>query len=174
MFKAWINMWKNTFNYTATVTLKNYWLALIMNVISMYVGIVPFALISKLFTSDAILVATIYLIVVHLPALSLYFRRANDANWRITTSIFMAIGCPILSGIIVGAFPSKPKGELWPRFYSITGKLFALSFGIFFYGGLLGALLYGDPTSIPWLCGGGLLLGTGTLIFVGAKIFFEK
>lgn len=174
MFRAWIHMWKNTFNYTATVTRKSYWSALIMNVIFMYIGVVPIALIAKLFTRDAILVATIYLTVVHLPALSLYFRRANDANWKITTSIFMAIGCPILSGIIVGIFPSIPKGNHFPRLYSIPCKLFALSFAFFFYGLLLSTLLYGDPTAFPWLCYTGLLLGTGTLVFSGVKMLFSK
>lgn len=174
MFKAWRDMWKNIFNYTGTVTRKNYWLALIMNVIAMYVAIVPFALIAKQFTSNATLMATIYLIAVHLPVLSLYFRRANDSNWKITTSIFMAIVCPALSGLIVGAFTSIPKNEYWPPFYSITSKLFALSFGLFFYGGILGILLYGDPTSIMWLSVSGLLLGTATLIFAGLKMFSGK
>ena len=174
MFKAWLDMWKNTLNYTGTVTRKTYWLALITNVMALFVGVVPFALIAKLFTSNATLFATIYLTVAHLPALSLYFRRANDANWKMTTALFMAVACPILSGSIVGAFPSVPKGQLWPPVYSVTGKLFALSFGLFFYGGLLGIILFSDPTSIPWLSCIGLFLGTGTLIFVGMKGLLGK
>ena len=47
MFKSWISMWKNAFNYTGTATRKDYWLALIMNVIVMYIGAIPCGLIAK-------------------------------------------------------------------------------------------------------------------------------
>ncbi len=171
MIKCWLSMWRNMFNYRGTVSRKEYWSACILNIPAMFIFCVPFALILRNFPISAEVASAIFIILFHIPAVALYFRRANDANWKITTTIFMAVGCPVLSGCIVGAFPSIPKGTLWPRFYSLTGKLFALSFGIFVYGGVLGILLFGDPTSIPWLSAGGVLLGGGTLMYVGVKLF---
>lgn len=174
MLKAWLNVWKNIFNYKGIVSRKEYWLACIMNVLAMYVFMVPYALILSTFPISADVCIGVFITVFLLPMVSLYFRRANDANWHLLTAIFMALVCPIISGLIVGAFPSIPKGAPWPRFYSITSKLFALSFGLFFYGGVLGVILYGDPTAMPFLCVAGLLLGTATLIFVGIKMFSSK
>ena len=174
MLKAWFNIWKNIFNYRGIVSRKEYWLANIMNVLVMYVFVIPYALIFRVLTLSVEICVVSFFIIFFTPVISLYFRRANDANWSVPTAVFMALGCPVVSGIIVGIFPSVPKGTPQPRFYSIIGKLFALSFGPFFYGGVLGMLLYGDPTAIPLLCGAGLLLGTATLIFVGMKMFFSK
>lgn len=39
------------------------------------------------------------------------------------------------------------------------------------YGGILGIMLYGDPTAAPHLCCIGLVLGAGTLIFIAIKMF---
>lgn len=174
MLKAWLNTWKNIFNYRGTVTRKEYWLACVMNVLTMYVFMVPYALILSMFPISADICSGVFITVFLLPMVSLYFRRANDANWKVLTALFMALSCPIVSGLIVGAFPSVPKGVAWPRFYAITCKLFVLSFGLFLYGGFLGVIFYDDPTAMPFLCVGGLLLGTATLIFVGIKMFFSK
>ena len=164
MCKAWIEMWKNTFNYTETVTRKGYWLALIMNVIAMYVGVIPYALLAKLITDNYVAVITVYLVVLHLPVLAIYFRRARGAGWKITTAIFLAVTIPVLSGLLVGIFShcgTVSKG------YSLIGKAFALSFGLFFYGGVLGIALYGDPTSIPFMPIAGILLASSILIIYG-------
>ena len=173
MLKNWLNIWKNIFNYSGTVSQKEYWLACIMNVPAMYIFIIPYALIMRNFPIPLEVIIVSFFVIFLAPSIALYFRRANDANWKALTALFMALGCPILSGLIVGAFPSVPKGVAWPRFYSIIGKLFAASYGLFFYGGVLGIIFYGDPVAIPLLPGAGLLLGTATLIFVGIRIFVE-
>lgn len=174
MLKTWLNTWKNIFNYSGTVSRKEYWLACIMNVPAMFIFVIPYALIMSNFQISVEICVVSFFTIFLTPAVALYFRRANDANWNALTALFMALGCPILSGLIVGMFPSVPKGVAWPRFYSITGKLFATSYGLFFYGGILGGIFYGDPTAMPLLCGAGLLLGTATLIFVGLKMRFSK
>lgn len=170
MFKAWKNMWKNIMNYTGSVSRKAYWHAIIMNVIFMYIAAIPYALLSMLFTDNVAIVVTVYAIAVHLPVLSLYFRRANDAGWKIGTAVYLAIVTPVLSGLIVGAIGysgNAGKGS------SLIGKIFALSFGLFFYGGLLGLALYNDPTAIPALPVTGLLLASFTLIGYGIKHWKE-
>ena len=174
MFKAWLNMWRNTFNYTGTATQKEYWLACILNVPIMYVLVIPFALIVKSFSISPEVASAIFLIAFHFPTLSLYFRRANDANWKTFTTLLLIIVTPIISGFIVGAFPSVPKGQRWPRFYSLIGKLFALSCGLFLYGGFLGIILHGDPIAFPGLSYAGLVLGTVTLFFAGTKVLLGK
>ena len=164
MFKAWKDMWKNTFNYTGTVTCKDYWLALIMNVIVMYVGVVPYALIAKNITDNVAVVVTIYLVAIHLPTLAIYFRRARSAGWKTGTAIYLAIITPIISGLIVGMILNC---RVVSKGYSMISKIFALSFGLFFYGGVLGLVLYGDPTAMPVMSILGLLLGSFTLIGYG-------
>ena len=137
MLKAWLNTWKNIFNYSGTVSRKEYWLACFMHVSAMFVFVIPYALIMRNLPISVEIVIVSFFILFLPPAVALYFRRANDANWKALTAVFMALGCPILSGLVVGAFPSVPKGVAWPRFYSITSKLFALGYGLFFYGGFL-------------------------------------
>lgn len=174
MLKIWLNTWKNIFNYRGTVTRKEYWLACIMNVPAMFVFAIPYALIIRNIPIPVDICIVPFFIIFLAPAVALYFRRANDANWKVLTALIMALGCPIISGLVVGVFPSVPKGAAWPRFYSIIGKLFALSFILFFYGGALGIIIYGDPTAVPLLCSAGLFLGAATLIFVGIKMLFSK
>lgn len=164
MFKAWKDMWKNTFNYTGTVIRKEYWLALIMNVIVMYVGVIPYALIAKNITDNFAVVVTIYLVAIHLPTLAIYFRRARDAGWKMGTAVYLAIITPIISGLIVGIISNC---RVVSKGYSLVAKIFALSFGLYFYGGVLGIILYDDPTAIPIVLMLGLLLGSFTLICYG-------
>ena len=158
MLKAWLNMWRNIFNYKGSASRKEYWLAIIMNVIAMYVGVIPCALLAALFADNVTAFITVYLIAVHLPVISLYFRRARGAGWKLGTTVYLAITIPVLSGLLVGAI-----------FHcgAVTAKALAMSFALFFYGGMLGLALYGDPGAIPFLPIAGLLLGTLTLIVYG-------
>lgn len=163
MFKAWINMWKNTFNYTGTVTRKDYWLALIMNVIAMYVLLIPYALVTIYITDNLPVAATIYLVVFNLPALSIYFRRARDAEWKTGTAIYTAITLPIISGLIVG-MPIKAE---YSKGDSLTLKILALSAAISLYSGVLSFILYGSPNELPVVTTSGIFLGAFTLIVYG-------
>lgn len=174
MLKAWLNIWPNAFNYTGKVSRKDYWWACIVHIAAMFIFAIPCGLMLRFLPISAETGSALFLIAFNIPMVALYFRRANDANWKPITTLFMAIGTPILSSLVVGVFPSLPKEAVWPRFYSVCGKLFALSFGLFFYGGVLGIILFDDVTAIPALSSAGLLLGSGTLIYVGYKMFFEK
>lgn len=106
---------ENIGNYSGTVSQKEYWFACILNVPAMFVFIVPFALILRNFSISPEVGSALFLIAFHVPALALYFRRANDVAWKPLTALFMAIVMPIVSGLIVGALPSVSKGTVWPR-----------------------------------------------------------
>lgn len=164
MIKAWTSMWKNTFNFTGTVTRKGYWLALIMNVIVMYAGAIPYALVAFNITDNVTAIVTIYIVIFHLPVLALYFRRARNTGWKTGTAVYNFVIIPILSGLIVGIL--SDRGTI-RKGYSFIAKTIALSFGLFFYGGVLGLALYGDPVAIPILPVSGLLLCSFTLIGYG-------
>ncbi len=161
MIKSWLLLWKNTFNYKGETSIKTYWLSLIANVIAMYILVFPyaliFALIAKYFTVDfdGVLMSIPYLVVVHLPVLSIYFRRTNDVGWRISTTIYLAIVIPVFSGIIVGILPAN---TITNKFGSLILKTLALGFGWFLYGIFLGIILYDDPTALMYLSAPGLLL----------------
>ena len=163
MFKAWINLWKNTFNFTGVTTRKEYWSAIIMNIIAMYILVIPYSLIFRAMGvswSFFKFVFVIYIVAFVLPIIALYFRRARDANWKITTALLMVVLIPCLNFLIVGMFPyRKSYGG-----YGIIGKLLAFSFALFFYGGMLGIILYNDPSAFPWLPIAGLLLASGVLL----------
>lgn len=165
MIKAWLDLWKNIFCYTGTVSRKEYWLALAANVIFMYLCVIPCALIVKCFTDDWLSFTVVYLIVVHLPVFSLYVRRARGAGWGIGGTLFYALVLPVISGLAVGILSSVPVS----RGRSIAARLFAISFALFFYGGVLGILINDDPVSIPALPMAGLALASATLIGYGVK-----
>ncbi len=163
MINAWFELWKNTFNYKGKMTRKSYWLALITNLIAMYVFVVPYALILRNFTTN-ILIVIPYLVIIHLPVISAYFRRANDAGFHVVTTIYLVLVIPIISGLFVGIFPSVrsiDKGR------GILGKLLALGFGLFLYGGFLGILIYDDPSALPYLPISGLIINSLSLIIYG-------
>lgn len=172
MIKSWLLLWKNTFNYKGKTSIKTYWLSLITNVIAMYIFVIPyaltFALIEKYFAAgfDSVIIPIPYLVVVHLPVLSAYFRRANDVGWRISTTIYLAIVIPIFSGIIVGILPAN---IITNKFGSLILKTLALGFGCFLYGIFLGIILYDDPTALIYLSAPGLLLCFILLICYGIK-----
>lgn len=163
MMKAWLCMWRNTVNFTGTATRKEFWLGLIMNLIAMYIGVVPYALILKNFTDNAIGLSVVYLIIAHLPVPALYFRRANDIGWKKFSTVYAAVTAPIISGLLAGVLPTGSGRSM--GVYAAYSKAFALAWSLFFYGGTLGFLIYGDPIALPWLCMAGLLLISGIFIF---------
>lgn len=166
MIKAWLSMWKKTFCYTAEATRKEYWQALIMNVIAMYVGIIPYTLILANFTDNVAMIAAVYLIAAHLPVLALYFRRARGAGWKLSTTVWLAITIPVLSGLIVGVLDRCGAVE---RERAMIGKILALSFGLFLYGSIITAVSGKSPEEVWYLPIGGLLLASGTLIVYGIR-----
>ena len=80
-----------------------------MNVIFMYVAVVPYALITKHIIDNVAVALTIYMVAVNLPALSMYFRRARDAGWNIWTAVYLALIIPVFSGILAGIIPNCGK-----------------------------------------------------------------
>ena len=163
MIKAWVDMWKRPFDYSGVVTRKAYWLALLANVIFMYLGIIPCVLVVKVVGQIAPVVIT-YIALVHVPVLALYFRRANDARWKKSTTFYLAFTIPVLSGLLVGAINRCNPLE---KSRSVSLKLLALSFALFFYAGMLGIALHGDPAAYAAVSIVGLLLGSGVLIVYG-------
>lgn len=174
MLKAWLNLWKNTFNYTGIVSRKEYWLACITNIIAMYVFVIPCAFISAIFSIPTEICIGVFFIIFLTPTVALYFRRANDTNWKRLTALLMALVCPIFSGIIVGVLPTVPKEVSWPRFYSIISKIFALSYGLFFYGDFLSIIFFDDVAALSILSFSGIFLATFTLMFIGIKMLIAK
>ena len=130
MIKSWLDMWKNIFNYKGTVSRRDYWLALVANVIFMYAAAIPYALIAKCITDNVTLVIVIFLIAVHLPVFALYSRRARSAGWSVFTTIYLTVTIPVLSGLLVG-FISDCKAVGKGQGFML--KIFALSFALWFY-----------------------------------------
>lgn len=170
MIKSWLDLWKNIFNYKGKTKRKQFWLATIANVIAMYVFVIPYALILRNFPVDSIIASVFFIAIMTVPVLAIYFRRANDAGLRLGTTVYIALVAPIISGLFVGVLPTafSTNKEL-----ALVGKVFALSYGLFSYGGVLGVVFYGDPTAIPSLPTAGLLLGTLTLIVYGIRHWKE-
>lgn len=166
MIKSWLDLWKNIFNYKGKTKRKHFWLAIITNVFAMYIFMIPYALILRNFPVDSIIASVVFIVIMTVPVLAIYFRRANDACLRLGTTIYIALVAPIISGLFVGILPTDYSTN---KEKALIGKAFALSYGLFFYGGVLGFVFYGDPTAIPGLPAAGLLLGALTLIVYGIR-----
>ena len=166
MIKSWFDLWENIFNYKGKTNRKQFWLATIANIIAMYIFMIPYALILRKFPVDAIIASVVFIVIMTVPVLAIYFRRANDAGLRLGTTIYIALVAPIISGLFVGILPTDYSTN---KEKALIGKAFALSYGLFFYGGVLGIVFYGEPTAIPGLPAAGLLLGALTLIVYGIR-----
>jgi len=163
MFKAWLQLWKQTADYRGKTSRKDYWSAILLHVITMYMFVIPYTLLLMLFTRSVAVIATSYLILVHIPVFAMYVRRARDAGWTLGTTLYLAVATPVISGLLVGAFSSRDTKSAIPlRFISVS-----LGYALFFYGGVFGLLLYGDVTALPALPVAGLLLVAATLIVYG-------
>ena len=55
MWKTFISLWKNIFNYSGTASRKEFWLGSIMNIIAMYVGLLPIAILFLLLNTFGVL-----------------------------------------------------------------------------------------------------------------------
>lgn len=167
MIKSWFDLWKNIFNYKGKTKRKQFWLATIANVIAMYVFVIPYVLILRNFPVDSIIASVVvFIVIMTVPVLAIYFRRAHDACLRLGTTIYIALVAPIISGLYVGILPTNFSTN---KESALVGKALVLSYGLFFYGGVLGVVFYGDPTAIPGLPIAGLLLGAFTLIVYGIR-----
>ena len=167
MIKSWFDLWKNIFNYKGKTKRKQFWLATIANVIAMYVFVIPYALILRNFPVDSIIASVVvFIVIMTVPVMAIYFRLAHDACLRLGTTIYIALVAPIISGLYVGILPTNFSTN---KESALVGKALVLSYGLFFYGGVLGVVFYGDPTAIPGLPIAGLLLGAFTLIVYGIR-----
>jgi len=164
MVKAWLAMWKQTFCFTGKVSQKDYWLALAMHLITIYVGVVPYALILRNFTDNAGAVAAVYLIFVSIPALSLYFRRGNSVGWSTFTSIYTAITFPGAGALLVGFLPANSAS---PNKNSIFLKILLLCFAVFLYSSVAGVVFYDDPLYFETAPVIALLVASAPLVFWG-------
>ena len=162
-------MWKNIFNYKDVSDKKEYWLGLVANLITMYICVIPIALLSVLFSANPIIFSAVYMIVCNLPAVSLFVRRANDLNMKIADTLLVAIMTPGISAIIIGLIPSQTKTK--KKFsFPWTWRFFILGIGIFFTSGIISQICFGVPDAFSMITISGLILSTVSMIvgYIGA------
>ena len=89
-------MWKNGFNFSGRATRRDYWMAVLFNmIVSFVVGFVAGLV-------QLPILGTIYVLAVMIPSIALSIRRMHDINksgWVILLSLV-----PVVGGIIVLVF----------------------------------------------------------------------
>ena len=174
MWKAFVSLWKNIFNYKGKSGRKEFWLGIVMNVIMMYAGLIPVAILflalnslGLLFLISPVVFSCIYSAVFVLPLISLYIRRANDTGLRIVSSVLIALAVPVVGSLIVGLWPSNSGSAPVKLPWSIWGVM--LGIALYIYGGLGGTLIFGSVSAASPLVMLGVALMTISII-VGAII----
>ncbi|MBQ7986216.1 MAG: hypothetical protein IJ304_03000 [Clostridia bacterium] len=159
MWNAFKAMWKNVFNYSGTVGVKEFWLACVAEVIFMYFLLVPLAiiiiplqLIGIPIIISAELFSALYICVCLVPLISLYARRMNDVGLTKGGIIYVAITIPIVAAMITSTFPSESmKGCKLPWF----GHFIIVGMGM----GIYASIFYAFFPVVS-----GLLMGTGLVL----------
>lgn len=172
MIKAWIKMWKSTFDYKGMATRKEYWLGVIANVIFMYIAMIPYALIfGRWMKVPMTPLLIIFFVIIFLPELSLYVRRARDAGWRTFTAVWLAVFMPVISGIFAGIYQSAPRdenGQIPKGPLNIIGYCMAVGFGLYMYSMVLGVAFFdGNFDVLSGMTTAGLLIMVAPLILYG-------
>ena len=163
MVKSFLLLWKNIFNYTGRCGRKDYWLGLIANVIFMYIAAIPYALITAFLGVPLPVMVTLFLIIIHLPALSAYVRRANDINMKLGDMLLVGLAVPLIGAIIVGMIGSLANdGKKYPFAWLL--RMILIGMGMFFYGGLLGIVVFGTPEAFLPVVATGLGIMTVCII----------
>lgn len=166
MFKLWLNMWKNIFNFTEKATRKEFWIAAILNNVFIFIFVFPYGLILRNFDFISPIAAFVVMMVAfHLPLPALFFRRANDVGWKKITSVFLAIFLPAISAFLVGILPTGYSQRL-TRDRIIVFKVMAIGFS-FCNISMLMKFLNIDNTVVQYLPIIGILISAGALMVWG-------
>ena len=170
MWKAFVSLWKNIFNYSGTTDRKDFWLGSIMNIVAMYVGLVPIAIILLLLKMLGLihlisptLFSVVYILIFMIPLFSLYVRRANSVGLKIGDALLVAVATPVVGAMAIGLYP--PGCKVVSGGVSWCYRCVAIGFGLFFYGGLI---LGPSDAALP-VVGAGLGLATLSMV-IGAII----
>lgn len=102
MIKAYLKMWKNTFNYRGISSRKDYWLAILLHYIIYLILMISICLIDE--TNETVLIlasipAYTYLFIGIFPGISLTTRRLHDigiSGWWQLLSLAPPLGAIIL------------------------------------------------------------------------------
>ena len=145
MWSSFVSLWKNIFNYSGKTGRKDFWLGSIMDIIFMYVLLIPFAaiiyilnLVGLAFLISPIVWSVLYIGACLLPLISLYVRRANDLGMKKFDIFLVAVATPVVGAMVVGAISggvSTSRGLPW----YMRGMLFG--FGVYIYVGFIGVVL---------------------------------
>lgn len=163
MWKAYILLWKNIFNYTGKTNRKDYWLGLLGNLIGMYIFVIPYALFFRFINYDNFpLIITAYLILINLPCLSACIRRANDLQLKIFDIILITICLPAIGAIGLGLFPSYTgdrHGLAW------SYRTLMLGFCLMFIGICLDVFVFNESGQ------GIIIYAPGVLLFIVSMFY---
>ena len=174
MWRAFISLWKNIFNYTGKSSRKEFWLGSIAEIIFMYLLLIPYALVvvPLRYMGVEIILSPILCSIIHIgvciiPLVSLYARRANDVGLGKFDIWLVAVAVPAVGAIIISMFP--PQSNVLCKRIAWCYRCLAIGFGFFFYGGLISSIFFGSFDALFPVVEIGLALMTLSMI-IGAII----
>ncbi len=169
MFKCFGILWKNIFNYTGRASKREFWLGSIAQMIFMYILALPVGLLAAVTSIPVSLLITLLLVIIFLPLISLYVRRANDVGLSILDTVITAVCVPVVGAMIVGMINSKEQYNGDSHLSAVLRGIM-LGMGLFIYGGFFGIVLFSSPGAFLPVVGLGLGLSTVSLIVGYVKI----
>lgn len=117
-FEYYTQMFAKTFDFRGKSGLKEYWFAVLYNLIFSFCTIliaIPFVVDLQVFYNVSIAVSSLYEVVIFLPMLALTVRRLHDANHSARAFLWLLL--PFVGEIIFIIYlasPSNSNLNLWP------------------------------------------------------------
>jgi uncharacterized membrane protein YhaH (DUF805 family) len=177
MIKAYNSMWKNIYNLSGTVTVREFWLACAGNIIAMYIALIPAAIImllAKLIGIGTLIIPIIlilYIVLFLFPLIPLLIRRIHDSGFKPVTAVLLLLGIPVLGFILIGIVKFDPAKASFHILQRLGMYLLGIGAGMFFWACILFALM--PNTFLPII--GLIFLTFGTILgYIGAKIQEKK
>ena len=178
MWRSFVSLWKNIFDYKGVACRKEFWLGSVANIIAMYVGLIPAVTIIKLIEITGLVkvvspgvFAAVYICIFMVPLFSLYVRRANDVGMKKYDTLLAAVAVPVVGAMVIGACP--PEHNVPDKRLSWCYRALAVGIGMYLYGGFIGAGFYGSVEAMGSVIIAGLLLAVCSAV-VGAVIVMKN
>ena len=172
IWNLFITLWKNTFNFKGKTGRKEFWLSCVIEIVFMYLLLIPFAIIASILRSmevDLEAFSTLFIIIelgiTFLPLFSLYVRRANDVGLKKFDIFCIAVFIPVVPAMFMSLFPSDYNPSKKGLGLCLLGVM--LGIGINIYSGFICTLCLNSIEKATPFVTVGLIISTISLIAGG-------
>lgn len=177
------HLWRNIFNFHGTAGRGEFFRSLLVNIIAMYVMMIPFMVVcAVIFYAIAAVgvgaaagkvlaggAAVIYIGIFMIPLLSLLVRRMRDSGFSMKLLVLLLIAIPVLGFLLIGMMKKSERAYCWLSKIGYT--LFVGGFGTGMWAvtlsGVTGNLMLAEGLGTLGVVSMVIGLGAG---YIGTKI----